>query len=363
MSVRLFIQGRAAHAPIQYPPDRGRERLGEDQPAEHLDRVLFDLLIELEQKLGVHVPSFSATTCVYKVMGAPLALGKYFPDLLEAKVDQFVLEFGTREMAEIEHALHSKVIHLHTKIKYRWQGVDESGKPISRWYETTAGRAMLGAILGSTRAGEQTLLKRLARRRPDLFAGRVVCFDRNFPGHELITAILDAGGHVIARVKEGIALGLEDGPGRGWLPDGSRMTWLNAPSGKKQDRLPVRAAEPTTALGIQRWHFRGILESHPQLALALPEGRRVPSGPGSLFSRRPDCRLCSHVDVSGTSQVPRRSILCLCLGLGPRPNQRSLAYLSVSSMLPPLRGQRRLQRVSYFGAIARLQHLLLTLQE
>ena len=32
--------------------------------------------------------------------------------------------------------------------------------------------------------GEQTLLKRLAKRRPDLFAGRVTCFDRNFPGHE-----------------------------------------------------------------------------------------------------------------------------------------------------------------------------------
>src|SRR5271169_4354448 len=44
-------------------------------------------------------------------------------------------------------------------------------------------------------------------------------------------------------------------------------------------------------------------------------------------------------------------------------DRRSLAYLSVSSMLPPLRGQRRLQRVSYFGAIARLQHLLPTLQE
>ena len=45
------------------------------------------------------------------------------------------------------------------------------------------------------------------RRRPGLFAGRVVCFDRNFPGHDLITAILDAGGHVVARVKEGISLG------------------------------------------------------------------------------------------------------------------------------------------------------------
>jgi CRP-like cAMP-binding protein len=31
----------------------------------------------------------------------------------------------------------------------------------------------------------------------------------------------------------------------------------------------VRAIEPTTCLGIQRWHFRGILESHPQIALAL----------------------------------------------------------------------------------------------
>jgi hypothetical protein len=106
-----------------------------------------------------------------------------------------------------------------------------------------AGRAMLGAILGSSSAGEQTLLRRLVKRRPDLFAGRVVCFDRNFPGYDLITAIVDAGGQVIARVKEGIRLGFEDRPGRGWLPDGSRMSWLNAPSGKKEGRLPVRVTE------------------------------------------------------------------------------------------------------------------------
>ena len=109
-----------------------------------------------------------------------------------------------------------------------------------------AGRAMLGAVLGSSRAGEQTLLKRLVKRRPDLFAGRVTCFDRNFPGYDLITAILDAGGHVVARVSATVALPLA--PGGGWLPDGSRMTWLNAPSGKKQDRLPVRAAEHNAVL-------------------------------------------------------------------------------------------------------------------
>jgi glutamate synthase (NADPH) large chain len=51
------------------------------------DRVLFDLLIELEQKLGVHVPSFSATTCVYKVMGAPKVLGEYYPDLRDERFE------------------------------------------------------------------------------------------------------------------------------------------------------------------------------------------------------------------------------------------------------------------------------------
>jgi len=51
------------------------------------DRVLFELLIELEQRLAVHVPSFSATTCVYKVMGAPQVLGEYYPDLRDERFE------------------------------------------------------------------------------------------------------------------------------------------------------------------------------------------------------------------------------------------------------------------------------------
>ena len=47
----------------------------------------------------------------------------------------------------------------------------------------------------------------------------MTCFDRNFPGYDLITAILDAGGHVVARVSATVALPLA--PGGGWLPDGS----------------------------------------------------------------------------------------------------------------------------------------------
>lgn len=109
-----------------------------------------------------------------------------------------------------------------------------------------AGRAALGAITGSARAGEQTLLLRLIRRRPELFAGRVFCFDRNFPGCAIIAALTDAGAHVVARVKDkSPALPVTDG---GWLPDGSRMPYLNAPGGKAADRLPVRVAEHNAVL-------------------------------------------------------------------------------------------------------------------
>jgi glutamate synthase (NADPH) large chain len=55
--------------------------------ASRRDHVLFDLLIELEQRLDVHIPSFSATTCVYKVMGAPKILAEYYPDLRDERFE------------------------------------------------------------------------------------------------------------------------------------------------------------------------------------------------------------------------------------------------------------------------------------
>lgn len=89
------------------------------------------------------------------------------------------------------------------------------------------------------------------------------------------------------------------------------------------------------------------------LAACAPGRSEGPSGPGSLFNRRPELPVYSHVDVNGTSQVSRRSILCLCPALRPRPNRRSLAYPTVSSMLPPRFPRRRLQRLMNFGALSR----------
>src|SRR5215831_7749157 len=95
---------------------------------------------------------------------------------------------------------------------------------------------------------------------------------------------------------------------------------------------------------------------------ALPGAWRSRYGPGSWFSRRSHLPARSHVDVSGTSQVPRRPILRLCPVPRPRPDRRTLA-ITGSPMLPLLTGKQRLQRNVYIEATARLRHLLSTLQE
>jgi hypothetical protein len=72
-----------------------------------------------------------------------------------------------------------------------------------------AGRAALGAILGQARAGEQTLLKRLVKRRPDLFAGRVTCFDRNFRAPRGARSYRPRSGHRLEEVSVGLMSYLE----------------------------------------------------------------------------------------------------------------------------------------------------------
>jgi len=46
-----------------------------------LDRTLFDLQVRLEDTLGVHFPSFSARSVVYKVQGTVEILRRYYPEL------------------------------------------------------------------------------------------------------------------------------------------------------------------------------------------------------------------------------------------------------------------------------------------
>jgi len=48
-------------------------------------RLTFELTIALERELDLHLASCSTDTCVYKVLGGPAALGRYFPDLHDGR--------------------------------------------------------------------------------------------------------------------------------------------------------------------------------------------------------------------------------------------------------------------------------------
>ncbi|MEZ5765797.1 MAG: hypothetical protein R3D69_17215 [Xanthobacteraceae bacterium] len=57
------------------------------------------------------------------------------------------------------------MIHLHTKIKYRWEGLDENGNMVKKWYETTAGRVMLGQLLPKTTKVSYDAVNKLMTKR------------------------------------------------------------------------------------------------------------------------------------------------------------------------------------------------------
>src|SRR5215468_6909738 len=123
---------------------------------------------------------------------------------------------------------------------------------------------------------------------------------------------------------------------------------------------PPLAASPVTYLV----RFRCPRDSSKVRArfAALPGGWRSRIEPGSLVSRRSKLPACSHVGVSGTSQVSRRPVLCLCPGLGSRPNRQHLAIDGAVDVAPAI-PDTKASADFHIETTAGLQHLLPTLQE
>jgi hypothetical protein len=121
---------------------------------------------------------------------------------------------------------------------------DDGAFPLLRAVIATAraGRAVLGAALGTSHDGEQTLLRRLLEDQPEIFGPDwVYLVDRNFPGHDLIVEVRTAGADLIMRMKAGVTLTRVR-----WLPDGSYLAYLTAPDGNSA--LMLRVVEYTPVL-------------------------------------------------------------------------------------------------------------------
>ncbi len=76
----------------------------------------------------------------------------------------------------------------------------------------------------------------------------------------------------MARIKSNIALPVTAG---GWLPDGSRMSYLNAPGGQQAGRLPVRVTEHNAVLPCG--DGEEVSETFT-LATTLLDHQQVPAG-------------------------------------------------------------------------------------
>jgi DNA-directed RNA polymerase subunit beta' len=117
------------------------------------DQMAVHVPLSLEAQLEARVLMMSTNNILHPANGSPIivpsqdiVLGLYYLSIMrEEPADKRLKVFG--DLAEIEHALHAKAIDLHTKIKYRWNGLDEKGKPVARWFDTTPGRVMLGNVL------------------------------------------------------------------------------------------------------------------------------------------------------------------------------------------------------------------------
>ena len=134
------------------------------------DQMAVHVPLSLEAQLEARVLMMSTNNILHPANGQPIivpsqdiVLGLYYLSLLSEGLPGEGKAFG--DMAAIDHALHEKVINLHTKIKYRWEGVDEKGNLFKKWYDTTPGRVVLGNVLPRSAKVPFDLVNRLMTKR------------------------------------------------------------------------------------------------------------------------------------------------------------------------------------------------------
>ena len=105
------------------------------------DQMAVHVPLSLEAQLEARVLMMSTNNILHPANGSPIivpsqdiVLGLYYLSIMREGEpgEQDAAEARSATSAEVEHALQPKAVTLHTKIKYRWDGVDENGKPVAQ---------------------------------------------------------------------------------------------------------------------------------------------------------------------------------------------------------------------------------------
>jgi DNA-directed RNA polymerase subunit beta' len=116
------------------------------------DQMAVHVPLSLEAQLEARVLMMSTNNILHPANGQPIivpsqdiVLGLYYLSIIAEGEPGEGKAFS--DIGELEHALAEKVVTYHTKIRYRWQGVDQDGKTYSKLFETTPGRVVLSRVL------------------------------------------------------------------------------------------------------------------------------------------------------------------------------------------------------------------------
>ncbi|MCW2283871.1 DNA-directed RNA polymerase subunit beta' [Rhodoblastus acidophilus] len=116
------------------------------------DQMAVHVPLSLEAQLEARVLMMSTNNILHPANGQPIivpsqdiVLGLYYLTLMRDGEPGQGMAFA--EMSEIEHALFSKSVTLHAKVKGRGWTYDENGNRVAKIFDTTPGRMILGQLL------------------------------------------------------------------------------------------------------------------------------------------------------------------------------------------------------------------------
>ena len=134
------------------------------------DQMAVHVPLSLEAQLEARVLMMSTNNILHPANGQPIivpsqdiVLGLYYLSTMRAGEPGEGKVFGS--MSEIEHALASGVVSLHSKIKARFTQLNSEGKEVSKVFETTPGRMKIGELLPRSKNISLDLCNKLLSKR------------------------------------------------------------------------------------------------------------------------------------------------------------------------------------------------------
>jgi DNA-directed RNA polymerase subunit beta' len=134
------------------------------------DQMAVHVPLSLEAQLEARVLMMSTNNILHPANGSPIivpsqdiVLGLYYLSLVREGEPGQGMAFGN--IGEVEHALSTGAVTLHAKIKGRYVSVDEKGNKVSKIYDTSPGRLMIGEVLPKDHRISYDLVNRLMTKK------------------------------------------------------------------------------------------------------------------------------------------------------------------------------------------------------